>query len=71
MEALAEFVRANLWLCLGAGVVIVIVGDEILGLSRALFGDAPEDRPPERAPPPEPAEPEPGARVEDFLPPRR
>ena len=71
MAGLYAFVEANLWLCLGAGVVILIVADEVFGLSRALFGTPPEDRPPDPPRAQRPVETEEGPKVEDFLPPRR
>ena len=43
MDQLVDFVEANLWLCIVVGVIILIVGDEILGVTNGLFGDAADD----------------------------
>ena len=70
----------NIWLFIGLGVVLVIVLDELLGLSRGMLGDDTDNLPLKprdpKAPPPEPEE-DPldmleetseGQSVEDFLP---
>ena len=69
----------NIWLFIGLGVVLVIVLDELLGLSRGMFGDDTDDMPLKprdpKAPPAEPKE-DPldmleetseGQSIEDFL----
>ena len=43
MEQIAEFVQDNLWLCLVIGAVVLIVGDELFGVTKGLFGDAADD----------------------------
>lgn len=72
MDALVAFARENPWLCLGLFVIAVIVGDELLGVSRALLGreEPPEfRRRPKRAEAPEPDAG--GPKAEDFLTPPR
>lgn len=79
MTAIAEFIQNNIWLCIGIGVVLVIVGDEVLGVSRSIFGDD-DDYPKDPGPPP-PAELDPwaedqteeskGSTIDDLLTPPR
>lgn len=78
MNVIVEFVQNNIWLCLGIGVVVVIVADEVFGVTRNLLGDASERRRDAPAAPPPPPDPlverevdadEPA--VEDFLTPPR
>ncbi|MGB0853107.1 MAG: hypothetical protein ACPGVA_16600 [Pikeienuella sp.] len=45
MPDITSFVLNNIWLCLGIGVIVVMVADEILGVSRALFADPTDDLP--------------------------
>lgn len=45
MQQIIDFFMDNLWLCLGAGVILVIIGDEVLGLSKGMFGDETDDMP--------------------------
>lgn len=40
---ISEFFWNNFWICLGVGVLIVVVGDEVLGVSRNLLSDGTED----------------------------
>ena len=42
MHELQDFISNNLWLCLGLGLVVLVVGDEILGVTRNLIGDEEE-----------------------------
>lgn len=39
MEQLLDFASDNAWLFLVAGVILFVVGDEMFGFSRMLFGD--------------------------------
>ncbi|MEL6793731.1 MAG: hypothetical protein AAFU55_04890 [Pseudomonadota bacterium] len=39
MEQLLDFASDNVWLFLVAGVILFVVGDEMFGFSRMLFGD--------------------------------
>ena len=43
MEQIADFVRDNFWICLIVGFIILVVGDEVLGVTKGLFGDAADD----------------------------
>ncbi|MGB0506721.1 MAG: hypothetical protein ACPGGK_11045 [Pikeienuella sp.] len=43
MQQVVDFFLDNLWLCVGAGVILVVVGDEVLGLSKGMFGDDTDD----------------------------
>ena len=43
MDRLFEFAEANIWLCAVIAIVVVIVADEVLGVSRGLFGDDDEE----------------------------
>ena len=82
IESLGQFVSENLGLVIVLGVVLVIIVDEVLGVSRGLLGDDTDNLPAtpkareeadrridEIADPLE-EEPEEGeATVDDFLPP--
>lgn len=39
MPDITTFFLNNIWLCVGVGVLIVIIADEVLGVSRALLSD--------------------------------
>ena len=43
MLQLTEFIQENIWLCIGVGVVLIIVGDELFGVTKSLFGDDADD----------------------------
>ncbi|MEM7545647.1 MAG: hypothetical protein AAF367_08935 [Pseudomonadota bacterium] len=43
MNAMGVFISENLWLTVGVGVLAVIILDEILGVSRGIFGDDGDD----------------------------
>ena len=45
VEAVTNFISENLALCVILGVLLVIVGDEVLGLSRGLLGDEADNLP--------------------------
>ena len=45
MSAVSDFVANNIWLCIVLGVIAVIAIDEILGITRAMFGDDMDDAP--------------------------
>lgn len=45
MTALSAFVENNIWLCLVIGVIAVIAIDEVLGITKGLFGDNMDDAP--------------------------
>ena len=45
MTGFSEFVSNNIWLCIVVGVILVIVVDEVLGLTRSIFGDNMDDAP--------------------------
>ena len=82
MEGFYNLVLNNVWLFAGLGFVLVLVADELIGLSRSVLGDETEDMPLKprdpKAPPPEPeedpldalAETSEGERIEDWLKPR-
>lgn len=43
MDQFVEFAANNLWLCIVIGVLILIVGDEVFGVTKGLFGDDADD----------------------------
>jgi hypothetical protein len=43
MHQVVDFFLDNLWLCIGAGIILVVIGDEVLGLSKGMFGDETDD----------------------------
>jgi hypothetical protein len=45
MTGLTEFVTNNIWLCIVIGVIAVIVLDEVLGITRGIFGDNMDNAP--------------------------
>ena len=79
MDEISTIILNNIWLFLGLGVILIIVADEILGLSRGLLGDDSEEMPLKpRDPDAEPPDPlddpldhldetSEGERIEDFL----
>ena len=45
MEDIGQFVSENLALCIIVGVILIIIGDEVLGVSRGLLGDDADNLP--------------------------
>ena len=45
MPDITSFFLNNIWLCIGIGVVLVLIADEVLGVSRALLSDPTDDVP--------------------------
>lgn len=45
MSDITSFFLNNIWICIGVGVVLVLIIDEVLGVSRALLADPTEDLP--------------------------
>ncbi len=45
MSGLSDFVANNIWLCIVVGVIAIIVIDEVLGLTRSIFGDNMDNAP--------------------------
>ena len=45
MPDITAFFLNNIWLCLGIGAVLIIVADEVLGVSRALLSDPTDSLP--------------------------
>lgn len=45
MPDITTFVLNNIWLCVGIGALVVIIADEVLGVSRALLSDPTDNLP--------------------------
>lgn len=45
MSDITSFLLNNIWVCIGVGVVLILIIDEVLGVSRALLSDPTEDVP--------------------------
>lgn len=43
MESLLQFFENNIWLCVIIGIVLIILIDEVLGITRGIFGDDMDD----------------------------
>ena len=39
MQQVVDFIQENLWICIIVGFLVIVVGDEFLGVTKALFGD--------------------------------
>lgn len=84
MSDITTFVLNNIWVCLGVGILVIVIVDEVLGVSRALLADPTDTLPYDKnireqaAPPPEHVDEaqdrfgnaEDGPSVEDMLRPK-
>lgn len=45
MSDITAFFLNNIWLCIGLGALIIIIADEVLGVSRSLLADPTDQLP--------------------------
>ena len=45
MSDITTFFLNNIWLCLGVGALVLIIADEVLGVSRSLLADPTDNLP--------------------------